>query len=248
MGEFYHFGIKGMHWGVRRYQNEDGSYNAAGKKRYVKLSESSKYKGLQKELGRTTDPARQKAIKRELKTADKIDRANSPGMRTARKVLTVAGVGMMGVSLLATHRYNKSLKMAKHMMQVTNQRTAFMNKQYASVVKKTNAQYSAERAARVAEKTAKPSISSSSGYTIRRGSGKRLLSDPVIFQGRKIRDLQGSPNVNIRNDYKIRRVKQRRNNTIRRPNTEFSKSANTAKNMGVKPLRNTKDIDKFFGY
>ena len=31
--ELYHWGIKGMKWGVRRYQNSDGSYTAAGKKR-----------------------------------------------------------------------------------------------------------------------------------------------------------------------------------------------------------------------
>ena len=31
--EMYHHGIKGMKWGVRRYQNTDGSYTAAGKKR-----------------------------------------------------------------------------------------------------------------------------------------------------------------------------------------------------------------------
>lgn len=29
-----HFGVKGMRWGVRRYQNEDGSLTSAGKKRY----------------------------------------------------------------------------------------------------------------------------------------------------------------------------------------------------------------------
>ena len=29
-----HYGIKGMHWGVRRFQNADGSLTAAGKKRY----------------------------------------------------------------------------------------------------------------------------------------------------------------------------------------------------------------------
>ncbi len=32
--ELYHHGIKGMKWGVRRYQNEDGSLTAAGQKRY----------------------------------------------------------------------------------------------------------------------------------------------------------------------------------------------------------------------
>ncbi len=29
-----HHGIKGQKWGVRRYQNEDGTYTTAGKKRY----------------------------------------------------------------------------------------------------------------------------------------------------------------------------------------------------------------------
>lgn len=32
--ELYHHGIKGMKWGVRRFQNEDGSLTFAGKKRY----------------------------------------------------------------------------------------------------------------------------------------------------------------------------------------------------------------------
>lgn len=33
--ELYHWGIKGMKWGVRRYQNSDGSLTPAGKKRYA---------------------------------------------------------------------------------------------------------------------------------------------------------------------------------------------------------------------
>ena len=32
--ELYHHGIKGQKWGVRRYQNEDGSLTSQGKSRY----------------------------------------------------------------------------------------------------------------------------------------------------------------------------------------------------------------------
>lgn len=37
--ELYHFGIKGQKWGIRRYQNFDGSYTQAGMKRYNKSKE-----------------------------------------------------------------------------------------------------------------------------------------------------------------------------------------------------------------
>jgi hypothetical protein len=38
-GELKHFGLKGMKWGVRRFQNKDGSLTDAGKKRYSNTGE-----------------------------------------------------------------------------------------------------------------------------------------------------------------------------------------------------------------
>ena len=35
MNELYHYGIKGQKWGVRRFQNKDGTLTAKGKKRYL---------------------------------------------------------------------------------------------------------------------------------------------------------------------------------------------------------------------
>ena len=44
--ELYHHGIKGQKWGIRRFQNKDGSLTPAGKERYYVDNENgtSKYK------------------------------------------------------------------------------------------------------------------------------------------------------------------------------------------------------------
>ena len=68
--ELYHHGIKGMKWGVRRYQNTDGSLTNAGKKRAEhklnKLFEKSdkaisKYKSYDRQY-RLADAGAKKAL------------------------------------------------------------------------------------------------------------------------------------------------------------------------------------------
>lgn len=43
--ELYHFGILGMHWGIRRFQNKDGTLTSAGKNRLEKKSEVNTQNG-----------------------------------------------------------------------------------------------------------------------------------------------------------------------------------------------------------
>lgn len=74
--ELYHFGIKGMRWGVRRYQNADGSLTAAGKKKYgtktnFEKVKSAKLKAQGKDPKTLREKERAKANARTQKEIDK---------------------------------------------------------------------------------------------------------------------------------------------------------------------------------
>jgi hypothetical protein len=50
--EITHFGIKGMKWGVRRYENPDGTLTKAGKKRYKVYEDAKSYLNRQNKTDR----------------------------------------------------------------------------------------------------------------------------------------------------------------------------------------------------
>ena len=75
--ELQHWGIKGMKWGVRRYQNADGSLTPAGIKRYRNESEA-----IERELS----GAKNKAGAEEYQTALKSAKSASETIDAARKL------------------------------------------------------------------------------------------------------------------------------------------------------------------
>lgn len=68
--ELMHYGVAGQKWGVRRYQNEDGTLTAEGR---------SRLEALQKYRGRGVSNVVEPGITREQRLMRKIQKANASG-------------------------------------------------------------------------------------------------------------------------------------------------------------------------
>lgn len=83
--ELLHWGIKGMKWGVRRYQNKDGTLTPAGKKRYN--AEMERLKNEEKIL-KNKEATRAKLAKLETKRKEIDERKKALNGDSGKKTVT----------------------------------------------------------------------------------------------------------------------------------------------------------------
>lgn len=86
--ELYHHGVKGQRWGIRRYQNKDGSLTAAGKKRYdrdIRENNAKKKDNRIKDL-EETGPDPKRWVKEDLKRSKDVVDTNATLVKELKKI------------------------------------------------------------------------------------------------------------------------------------------------------------------
>lgn len=101
-----HWGIKGMKWGQRRYQNKDGSLTPAGKKRYDSMSEDARVaSSLKQKSVKSMSNAELKKLNERVRLEQEYSRLNP---NAVKKGLAVAGGIAAGLgTVVAIHNNGK---------------------------------------------------------------------------------------------------------------------------------------------
>lgn len=111
--ELYHHGIKGMKWGVRRYQNRDGSLTPEGKKRYDRMSDDAK---LNYDLKRKNVSELSNAELKKMNERDRLEQEHdklNPGAVKRGWAYVGAAVGIMGTSIAFYNNSNTIIGIGK---------------------------------------------------------------------------------------------------------------------------------------
>lgn len=99
--ELYHHGVKGMKWGVRRFQKKDGSLTSAGKKRYSEDGSGTKKKSEHQAM-------LEKRYQKAGLTQREAEIAAAKRVRTEKIVLGAAGLTMAAAATYVASKHFKN--------------------------------------------------------------------------------------------------------------------------------------------
>lgn len=116
--ELWHWGVKGMKWGVRRYQNQDGTLTAEGKKRYQQDDHPDYTRAHEKKSVRELSDAELNAkINRLQKEKQYQSLVTEPSK--IKKAIAIAGTTAAALGTISTlyNNYNAVAKIGKNIVE-----------------------------------------------------------------------------------------------------------------------------------
>lgn len=116
--ELWHWGIKGQKWGVRRYQNQDGTLTAEGKKRYQQDDHPDYTRAHEKKSVRELSDAELNAkINRLQKEKQYQSLVTEPSK--IKKAIAIAGTTAAALGTISTlyNNYNAVAKIGKNIVE-----------------------------------------------------------------------------------------------------------------------------------
>lgn len=115
--ELYHWGIKGMKWGVRRYQNKDGTLTSEGKKRYSQDHEDYTRAHTKKSVREMSDSELNARINR-LQKEQQYERLTASPSKL-QKAIKIAGATATALGTVTTLYNNGSnaMKLGKSIVE-----------------------------------------------------------------------------------------------------------------------------------
>ena len=104
--ELKHAGIKGMKWGIRRYQKKDGSLTPAGKKRYAEPHEDYRRAHDKKPISQMSDKelqARNNRLQQE-QNYKRLTQSSGRGKKAVQAFISTAGTISAAIAAYGTYK------------------------------------------------------------------------------------------------------------------------------------------------
>ena len=133
--ELYHWGVKGMKWGVRRYQNRDGTLTAEGKRRYISDHEDYTRAHTKKSVREMSDSELNARINRLQKEQQYARLTESPNK--LQKAIKIAGATATALGTVATLYNNGStvMKIGKNIVESDGFKNAIISGALSATMK-----------------------------------------------------------------------------------------------------------------
>ena len=251
MSELKHYGIQGQKWGIRRWQNADGSFNEEGKKRYGRIGKgirNANQRRLQSAYNASMEDAaylRKHGYKEEAKAVEKVARnlkdyldnySKSGSVLTPKQkqilktgVIAVAsGLAVIGASKVIQNRV-EIIKQQKAYDTAGRRFMEFQNESAKRAWDEINAKI---------EKAEKAKVTAESNIIDRHEEVAKAI-------GKMVNDMQS----NVRDIRKSSAENRSRLADISKALEDLNESIDTARELGVPEIQIIKgkgDLDDYF--